>query len=215
MDLIAFAQHVNKLKAIKRAGWVEKGIADPESVADHSFSLALLVMVMAPRYNLDQLKCLQMALIHDLSEAIVGDIIIMRNGISQGGENDKAAAELTAIKSIFSSPGEALYEDIFIEYQRGESAEAKLVKELDKLDMTLMAREYEDVSGINLEEFLIFYWQRAGRRSSSQTLSGFDFTKSDGIESLPSDSDHRPSPQSPTKKDDIFGEEDVIFYWQG
>ncbi len=65
-NLIKFAKIVGKLKRLKRTGWVKNNIIDPESVAEHSFRLAVLTMVLAPKVGVDQLKTTKMALIHDL-----------------------------------------------------------------------------------------------------------------------------------------------------
>jgi len=45
MDLLEFAKKVRELKDLKRTGWVQRGVSDPESVADHSFMLAILACV--------------------------------------------------------------------------------------------------------------------------------------------------------------------------
>ncbi len=45
--LIDFIAEAGKLKRIPRTGWVESGVPDPESVADHSFRVALIALVLA------------------------------------------------------------------------------------------------------------------------------------------------------------------------
>ncbi len=75
MDIIRFFSKIRKLKEIERSGWVVSGVKKPESVADHSFGVALLVMLLGKNKNIDLEKALKMALIHDLGEAITGDII--------------------------------------------------------------------------------------------------------------------------------------------
>ena len=63
---------IGKFKDLKRSGWVNKKVVNPESDAEHSFSVAFMTMLMAPD-NLDKEKCLKLALIHDLAEIYAGE----------------------------------------------------------------------------------------------------------------------------------------------
>ena len=62
-----------QLKELARAGWSRVGIANAESVAAHSWGVSWLVIALCPE-DIDQHKALQLAVIHDLAEARVGDI---------------------------------------------------------------------------------------------------------------------------------------------
>ena len=63
------------LKTTPRTGWVNHGVDKPESIADHMYRMSLMAMVAAKSMpELDQNRCVKLALIHDLAEAIVGDI---------------------------------------------------------------------------------------------------------------------------------------------
>lgn len=62
------------VKKIKRTGWTRYLPAEKvESVGDHSAKIAFLTLYLRNIENLDYLKCLQMALIHDIAEGLVGD----------------------------------------------------------------------------------------------------------------------------------------------
>ncbi len=54
--LLNFMVEADKLKRVDRTGWVELGIRDPESVADHSYSVAILSYLIAKRRGLDEEK---------------------------------------------------------------------------------------------------------------------------------------------------------------
>ena len=73
---------IGKFKDLKRSGWVMYNIKLPESDADHSFGLALLVLLTAPE-NLDKYKCLKLALVHDLAEIYAGDFTPFDNITAQ------------------------------------------------------------------------------------------------------------------------------------
>ena len=75
-----FFSTISKLKESKRAGWVLHGIQNGESVADHSFQVAIMAMFLANNVGVDQNKSVQMALIHDIGESVIGDVITERGG---------------------------------------------------------------------------------------------------------------------------------------
>jgi putative hydrolase of HD superfamily len=62
------------LQVTKRSGWVRKGVAGPESIADHMYRMGLMATLCAGASGVDVTRCIKMALVHDVAEAIVGDI---------------------------------------------------------------------------------------------------------------------------------------------
>ena len=122
------------LKEIVRAGWVRAGIGTPESVADHSWGMALLAIVLCPD-DLDRERVLALAIVHDLAEVRVGDITPdeMPREVKRERERIAAASLLRAHPKLW-----ALWED----YEQARSREAKFVHELDKLEMGLQALRY-------------------------------------------------------------------------
>jgi len=65
LALLEFLHNAYRLKEIKRTGWKLKGIKNPESVAEHSFMLALMALALAKPLKLDAGKCISLALVHD------------------------------------------------------------------------------------------------------------------------------------------------------
>ncbi len=129
-----------KLKQELRHSWLSNG--RQESSAEHSWRLALMVLLIAPETNLelDMLKALKMAVIHDLVEAEAYDIPAFEHHRTE----EKKAAEQSAAdhyKEILSSPaGDEIY-DLWIEYEEQTSTEAKFIKSLDKLEVRLQHNE--------------------------------------------------------------------------
>jgi Predicted hydrolases of HD superfamily len=73
MILDFFKTAVN-LKKIQRKGWKDKlSISNPESVADHSYSMAIMGMFISDLENYDTEKIIKMILLHDLAESEIGD----------------------------------------------------------------------------------------------------------------------------------------------
>ncbi|MEM2920417.1 MAG: HD domain-containing protein [Candidatus Nitrosocaldus sp.] len=135
-----------RLKRVKRKGWLVKAKVssdDAESVADHSYMLALIAMITADAKGLDTCKAIRMALLHDIAESITGDY--MPEEIE--GER-KRAIEHDAMLKLLSMLPEGLrdeYARLWDEYANCKSEEARLVHELDKVEMVIQARCYEDM----------------------------------------------------------------------
>jgi len=82
-------KNVRKLKKIPRTGWVRNKVPNPESVADHSYEVALIVSIIADELNLDHSKLVRAALVHDLGESVTGDIA----RLEKTPEHEKAERE--------------------------------------------------------------------------------------------------------------------------
>jgi putative hydrolase of HD superfamily len=139
--LSLFFHSVLELKSIKRAGWVSKvQVEDAESVADHTFSMATMAMLLSDMLGFDTHKVIKMVLIHDLAESIVGDY--MPGDVAA---RQKLAKEKKAMKSILSGlPREVReeYEEIWLEYLHNRTEIARFVHRMDKLEMALQANQY-------------------------------------------------------------------------
>ncbi len=143
MNILKFAKIVGKLKTTKRTGWVMQNIPAPESVADHSFRVAVLAMILAPKVGVDVNKVTKMALIHDLGEAIIGDIITTWGKKPLPILPEKKRRERKAIEKIFSVIDQKEYVKLFEEYEKMQTKEAQFVKQIDRLEFAIQAWEYE------------------------------------------------------------------------
>jgi putative hydrolases of HD superfamily len=144
-DLVRFFSQSGRLKLEKRRGWLKKlGLAHPESVADHSYRTALMALVMSDSRGLDTAKAVRLALLHDLPEALVGDAMPEeRSGASKVAVETKAMDEL--LRSL-PPKVKSLYSDAWREFLSGKTEEARLVRQLDKLEMAVQAWEYAEGS---------------------------------------------------------------------
>lgn len=154
-DLIKFSRIVGKLKRLKRSGWVLNNITNPETVAEHSFRLAILAMVIAPKMGVDQLKVVKMALVHDIGEAEIGDIIVSDGEKILNDPKVKVENERKALNQILSLVDTKEYIKLFDEFEEQNTPEAKLVKQLDKIEMGIQALEYEEQDDKSLESFFV------------------------------------------------------------
>jgi len=155
--IIKFLTMTGKSKKILRSGWVREKIKDPESVAEHSFQLSVLAMVLADDLSVDREKLIKMAILHDLGEVVTGDLVWSRGeiiDIKKRAEKEKLERE--GIEKVFRTIGKSdEYKEIFEEMIARTSQEAKMFWQLDKLEMAFQALEYEKEQNKKLDEFFI------------------------------------------------------------
>ena len=138
---IDFLGVIEKLKCNTRHSWTSSGRR--ESVAEHSWRLAVMAMLCADEYpDLDTGKLIKMCLIHDFGEAITGDIPAFLKT-----EEDERTEE-AAIENLVSMLPTTSREEIsalFEEMKEMRSNEAKLYKALDNIE-TLISHNEADIS---------------------------------------------------------------------
>jgi putative hydrolases of HD superfamily len=161
--IAALLTHAGALKRLPRKGWIDRGVDQPESVAEHSYRLALMTLLVGIRDpGIDVCRAMTLALVHDLPEIITGDITPFddrlddtatdRNSLfrqapefSEQAGVAKTEAERAALSELTANLPDDLTRvliDAWEEYEAGKSAEAMLVRQLDKLETWLQALEY-------------------------------------------------------------------------
>jgi len=139
--ILEFMIHVDELKHVNRTGWVIKNIhKQPEHVADHSFSTALLSYIMAKRLKLDAGKCMAMALTHDIHEVITGDI--PTTSISRKEKRRLAQRDTLKMLSHLDKTDQKALLSLWKEMSAQKSPEAKLVRQIDALDYIIQTVPY-------------------------------------------------------------------------
>lgn len=173
--LLRLLLHGNQLKRTPRSGWLQRGVPAAEDVAAHSYGVAFIALALAEAMEgeVNVERVLKMALLHDLPEGVTTDIPAPAWRYLPPGA--KASAEARVIGEIVAdvSWGEA-WLNLWNELQAGESLEAMLVHDADKLDMYLQAWIYERSSGnLRLQEF----WERARPLALPASQALFDAIK--------------------------------------
>ena len=130
-----FLRQAEQLKSVLRSAHTSSGRA--ESTAEHTWRLCLMAITFADELgDLDLLKVLKMCLVHDLGEAISGDV----PAVSKQGFPDKSQQERDDLLQLMASLDAPLREEImglWEDYEAATSAEAQAVKALDKLETLL------------------------------------------------------------------------------
>ncbi|KAH7651030.1 putative hydrolases of HD protein [Dioscorea alata] len=152
---IDFLTLCHRLKATKRKGWVNHEIKGPESIADHMYRMALMALIVDDIPGVNRERCIKMAIVHDIAEAIVGDIT-PSDGVPK---EEKSRLEQAALNEMCEVLGGGLraeeIKELWTEYENNSSPEANLVKDFDKVEMILQALEYEMAHGKILDEFFL------------------------------------------------------------
>src|SRR5436305_7017032 len=92
---------IQMLDRIPRAGFVLRGVAEPESVAEHTLHVLFLVWALGPKIEgLDVTRAVEIALIHDLAELRIGDL--PRTSSHYFPEGAKKAAESAAMAAVLA-----------------------------------------------------------------------------------------------------------------
>jgi len=140
--ILDFFKTAANLKKISRQGWIDKlSLDNPESVADHSYSMAVMSMVISDLENYNSEKILKMVLLHDLAESEIGD-----HTPEQLSSEKKNKLENNAFNEIIKNLPDIIqlqYLQIWQEYQENTSPESKIVHQIDKLEMALQAKIYQ------------------------------------------------------------------------
>ena len=154
MTLLDFFKNTSNLKNISRQGWIDKlSIEHPESVADHSYSMAIMAMIISDLENYDSEKILKMVLLHDLAESKIGDLTPEQ--ITKEKKEKIENIAFNEIVEMLPEPIKSEYSKIWDEYQNHTSLESQMVHQIDRLEMAFQAKIYQK-SGSSKEDITTF-----------------------------------------------------------
>lgn len=143
---------LDPLSDLPRTGWRLRGIVPCESIADHSYAVALTVMMLvdglrAQGHDVNGERALRLALLHDAPEAFTGDIPMPSKTASLDRELDALESRLVAEHLP------AAWQPLWSELTEGTSLEVRAVKAADKIQMMVKVVRYERTRGAALEDF--------------------------------------------------------------
>ena len=149
-QLIDFLTVIEKLKCNTRHSWTTSGRR--ESVAEHSWRLAVLALLCEDEYpDLDINRVIRMCLIHDLGEALTGDV----PSFEKTEQNEMS--EEQAWETLFDSlpqPYASDFRTLYDEMEARQTPEAKLYKALDNMEAVISHNEASLDTWIPLEHTL-------------------------------------------------------------
>ena len=150
--VIRLFEDIHPLDRIARAGYVLRGVPEPESVAAHSHFVSLMTLLFVDAYpdRFDRDKALAMAIIHDLSEARLMDIPMPISEAYLREAKDHAEQAIT--EDLFDG-FPARYAALNRDFIDASTPEARLVRGLDKAQMMIKIVMYEREGKGRLKEF--------------------------------------------------------------
>ena len=146
---------MQNLKLNKRTGWHLCGIpyTETESIADHMYRMAIM-SAMVQDDSIDKFKAMKMALVHDMAEAIVGDIT-PACGVSEAEKHRRESEAMQTLRDLLGdNPFGIEAQELWHEYAADTTKESQFVKDLDKAELYVQVVEYENQYKINFQEWL-------------------------------------------------------------
>ena len=146
-DLLNILHQAEKLKCVTRH--CDTSTGRRESVAEHSWRLALMAMLVADAFPDDDMdKVIRMCLIHDLGESFTGDIPAFEK---VPGHREKEQAQLNAWVDAFPEPARGAFHGLLAEMNALETREARIYKALDNLEAVTQHDESDISTWLPLE----------------------------------------------------------------
>lgn len=127
------------LKQLTRSGWLYLGIPQPETVAEHSFRTAAVGLALAQLEGADVGRVAALCLVHDVHETRIGDTASVGKAYVSTAVPEAIAAHQTAAMPVELSK---LFGDLVAEYEAGDTIEAQVARDADKVETLLQAIEY-------------------------------------------------------------------------
>jgi putative hydrolases of HD superfamily len=147
-----FLRAAERLKSTTRTGFTSTG--QQESVAEHTWRLCLMALVLGPAFpDVDFAKLVKICIIHDLGEAIHGDVSAPEQarrkalGIAAGKAEDERRDLMQLLEPLPAARRDEIA-SLWDEYEAAQSPEAKLAKALDKLETIMQHNQ-----GLNPADF--------------------------------------------------------------
>jgi putative hydrolase of HD superfamily len=167
-EIINFLIEVSKLKTEPRSGWVLAEVKKPETIAEHSFRVAIVAWIFAEREKLNVKRAILIALFHDICEVYAGDItpFIYYPNLPNDREKRKKMLmkwvrltkeeklkraqmkfkkEKKGLQDLIKPLSSNLKNEIFsfwLDYERGISKEGKFVNQLNRIETLLQSIDY-------------------------------------------------------------------------
>lgn len=141
----------NRLKNVIRTGWKNWNINRNriESVAEHIFGVQMLAIAMKSeyQYDIDIMKVIYMLAIHELGEAIIGDLTQF-----EISKEEKEKIEREAVNKLLKDLlDKKQIEELFLEFDNKTTKEAFFAYQCDKLECDLQCKLYDEENCVDLK----------------------------------------------------------------
>jgi putative hydrolase of HD superfamily len=136
---LAFFMEIDRLKGVERRNWLADG-SRRENTAEHSWHLGMAVLVMAPFATepFDLARAMSMALVHDIVEIDAGDTFAYDQGDALASKQEREIAAADRLFGLLPAAMGARLRDLWDEYERGDTPEARYVMAVDRMAPMLL-----------------------------------------------------------------------------
>ena len=149
-ELMGIMPLLEKMKCNLRHSYLSSGRA--ESVAEHSWRMAVMAMLIKDEFpGMDMERVIKLCLIHDLGEAVTGDVASF---LKTDDHRKNEAAALEDILSGLPSDVAEEFAAMFAELEERQTPEARLCKALDRLEAVVQHNEADTATWLPLEHDL-------------------------------------------------------------
>ena len=136
----SFLFEMGHLKRVPRSGWLLLGVPQPETIAEHSFRVGMVGMALAAIEGADVGRTAALCLLHDAHETRIGDVPSVGRAYVT-----TAAPEAVSSHQTAGMPDAAAkaFQELTAEFEAGQTIEAQVARDADKLETLLQAVEYQ------------------------------------------------------------------------
>ena len=146
-ELLGFLQLAERLKSVPRHCYTAEG--ERESVAAHAWRVALLALLLEKEQpDIDMRRVIELALVHDLGEAVTGDI---PSFLKTDRDERVESGALSQIAALLPAPEGERLRALFREWEEGSTREARFCRALDKLEAVISHNESPLDTWLSLE----------------------------------------------------------------
>lgn len=143
--IVDFMGVLERVCMVKRDTLLSDGSTEPDSA--HIFKLSFLIMLVYPYLTkkYDYTRLLELALVHDIVEGVTGDYprsVQMRHPELKKEKETREKEAIESYRNMLPAPLNERIFELFMEYEKRETPEAKLVSVLDKLEANFQANRY-------------------------------------------------------------------------
>lgn len=146
-EFLNFLTVAERLKGVTRHCYTSNGTH--EAVAGHCWRMTLMAMLLEPELpEIDMDRVLRMCIIHDLGEAITGDIPTF---LKTDGDEAVESDALSGLVALLPDPQRGMLTELFAEMDALETPEARFYKALDKIEAVIQHNESDIATWMPLE----------------------------------------------------------------
>jgi len=127
------------LKQLPRSGWLLLGIPQPETVAEHSFRVGVIGVLLAALEGADVGRVAALCLLHDVHETRIGDVPSVGRAYITTAVPEAVSAHQT---SAMPESAAKVVQDLVAEYEATQTTESRVAHDADKIETLAQATEY-------------------------------------------------------------------------